>query len=57
MRVDSQIWAFSLVTLGLAAFGMACFCHPQDVRQALMSAGTGLIGGGLAMFQHDTPQH
>ena len=50
--VSSQVWAVVLILLGLGAFGMACACGAADVRTALMSAGTGMIGGGMAMFQH-----
>ena len=49
---SSQVWAVVLILLGIAAFGIACVCHPADVRSALMSSGTGMIGGGIAMFQH-----
>lgn len=51
--VSSQIWAVVLVVLGIGTFGMACTCHAADVRAALMSSGTGMIGGGIAMFQHE----
>ena len=54
--VSSQVWAVALILLGMATFGMACRCHESDVRAALMSAGTGMIGGGIAMFQHQTKQ-
>lgn len=50
--ISSQVWAVVLILLGLAAFALACFCNPTDVRAALMSSGTGMIGGGIAMFQH-----
>ena len=50
--ISSQVWAVVLIVLGIAAFGMACLCRPADVRAALMSSGTGMIGGGIAMFQH-----
>jgi hypothetical protein len=50
--VSSQVWAVVLILLGIATFGMACVCGPADVRAALMSSGTGMIGGGIAMFQH-----
>lgn len=50
--VSSQVWAVILILLGLGAFAMACVCHEADVRTALMSSGTGMIGGGIAMFQH-----
>ncbi len=50
--VSSQVWAVILILLGIATFGMACACRVADVRAALMSAGTGMIGGGIAMFQH-----
>ena len=50
--VSSQVWAVILILLGMGTFGMACVCHAADVRAALMSAGTGMIGGGIAMFQH-----
>ena len=50
--VSSQVWAVVLILLGMAMFGMACGCHASDVRAALMSSGTGMIGGGIAMFQH-----
>ena len=49
--ISSQVWAVVLILLGIATFGMACLC-PADVRAALMSSGTGMIGGGIAMFQH-----
>ncbi|HET9101049.1 MAG TPA: hypothetical protein VFN62_11705 [Acidobacteriaceae bacterium] len=51
-NISSQVWAVVLILLGIAAFGMACLCDPADVRAALMSSGTGMIGGGIAMFQH-----
>ncbi len=50
--VSSQVWAVVLILLGIGTFAMACGCHASDVRAALMSAGTGMIGGGIAMFQH-----
>jgi hypothetical protein len=50
--VSSQVWAVVLILFGIATFGMACVCGPADVRAALMSSGTGMIGGGIAMFQH-----
>ena len=50
--ISSQVWAVVLILLGIAAFGIACFCSPAYVRAALMSSGTGMIGGGIAMFQH-----
>jgi hypothetical protein len=52
--ISSQVWAVVLILLGIAAFGMACICNEPDVRAALMSSGTGMIGGGIAMFQHQT---
>jgi hypothetical protein len=51
-EVSSQVWAVILILLGMGTFGMACVCHAPDVRAALMSSGTGMIGGGIAMFQH-----
>lgn len=51
-RISSQVWAVVLILLGMGTFGMACVCHASDVRAALMSSGTGMIGGGIAMFQH-----
>lgn len=51
--ISSQVWAVVLIVLGLGAFGMACGCDAADVRAALMSSGTGMIGGGIAMFQHE----
>jgi len=53
-KASSQIWAAFLVTAGIATFGLACWCHAADVRAALMSSGTGMIGGGIAMFQHQS---
>jgi len=53
-KASSQIWSAFLILSGLGAFGIACVCHPADVRAALMSSGTGMIGGGIAMFQHQT---
>ncbi len=50
--ISSQVWAVVLILLGIATFWMACMCGPADVRAALMSSGTGMIGGGIAMFQH-----
>jgi len=50
--ISSQIWAVVLILLGIATFAMACSCHAADVSAALMSSGTGMIGGGIAMFQH-----
>ncbi|HZC44150.1 MAG TPA: hypothetical protein VE195_08245, partial [Acidobacteriaceae bacterium] len=50
--ISSQVWAVVLILLGIAAFGMACMCGPADIRAALMSSATGMIGGGIAMFQH-----
>lgn len=51
--ISSQVWAVVLILLGIAAFAMACKCSASDVRTALMSSGTGMIGGGIAMFQHE----
>ncbi len=51
--INSQVWAVVLILLGMGAFGMACACNAADVRAALMSSGTGMIGGGIAMFQHE----
>ena len=42
-KASSQIWSAFLILCGLAAFGIACVCHPADVRAALMSSGTGMI--------------
>ena len=50
--ISSQVWAVVLILLGMTAFGMACTCSTADVRSALMSSGTGMIGGGIAMLQH-----
>jgi len=50
--VSSQVWAVVLILLGMGAFAMTAACHGSDVRPALMSAATGMIGGGIAMFQH-----
>lgn len=50
--ICSQVWAAVLILFGMGTFGMACVCHAPDVRAALMSSGTGMIGGGIAMFQH-----
>jgi predicted phage tail protein len=50
--VSSQVWAVVLVVLGIGTFALTCVCHAGDVRAALMSSGTGMIGGGIAMFQH-----
>lgn len=50
--VNSQVWAAILILLGIVTFGMACVCRAPDVRAALMSSATGMIGGGIAMFQH-----
>jgi hypothetical protein len=50
--ISSQVWAVVLILLGIGTFGMACLCCSTDVRAALMSSGTGMIGGGIAMFQH-----
>ena len=50
--INSQVWAVVLILLGMTAFGMACSCNTSDVRTALMSSGTGMIGGGIAMLQH-----
>lgn len=50
--ISSQVWAVALILLGMAAFWMACICSTSDVRTALMSSGTGMIGGGIAMLQH-----
>ncbi len=62
--VNSQVWAVVLILLGMGTFGMACACGEADIRAALMSSGTGMIGGGIAMFQHQpktetetTPNH
>lgn len=50
--VSSQVWAVVLILLGMGTFAMSCGCAAADVRAALMSSGTGMIGGGIAMFQH-----
>ena len=50
--ISSQIWAVVLILLGMGTFAMACGCHVADIRAAFMSSGTGMIGGGIAMFQH-----
>ncbi|HET9088254.1 MAG TPA: hypothetical protein VFN53_12090 [Acidobacteriaceae bacterium] len=50
--ISSQIWAVVLILLGMGTFAMACGCHAGDIRAAFMSSGTGMIGGGIAMFQH-----
>lgn len=52
--LSSQAWAFALVILGMATFWMACKCAQSDIRAALMTSGTGMIGGGIAMFQHSS---
>ncbi len=48
--INSQVWAVVLILLGMGAFGMACACNAADVRAVLMSSGTGMIGGGIAML-------
>jgi hypothetical protein len=50
--ISSQIWAVVLILLGILVFLIACYCHASDIRAALMSSGTGMIGGGIAMLQH-----
>lgn len=50
--ISSQIWAVVLILLGMGTFAMAWGCHAADMRAAFMSSGTGMIGGGIAMFQH-----
>jgi hypothetical protein len=50
--VSSQVWAVVLVVLGIGTFALTSVCHAGDVRAALMSSATGMIGGGIAMFQH-----
>ncbi|MHB8302240.1 MAG: hypothetical protein ACYDC6_05305 [Acidobacteriaceae bacterium] len=50
--LSSQVWAVILILLGMGAFAMACGCSAGDIRAALMSSATGMIGGGIAMFQH-----
>ncbi len=54
--ISSQVWAVVLILLGMGAFGMACACSASDVRAALMSSATGMIGGGIAMFQHEAKE-
>lgn len=50
--VSSQVWAVVLVMLGVGVFVLASTCHVAEVRSAMLSSGTGMIGGGIAMFQH-----
>lgn len=52
--LSSQAWAFTLVLLGIAGFGISCVCHVQDVRTTVMNASTGLVAAGVAMFQHQS---
>lgn len=51
-EVNSQVWAVVLILLGIGCFGIACFCRQGGVEAALVSSATGMIGGGIAMFQH-----
>jgi hypothetical protein len=51
-QISSQIWAVVLILLGLGAFGIACACGAHEIQAALVSSGTGMIGGGIAMLQH-----
>jgi len=50
--ISSQVWAVVLILLGIGVFGIACGCHIENVQAALLSSGTGMIGAGIAMFQH-----
>lgn len=50
--VSSQVWAAVLILLGMGTFALARIGHGGDVQSALVSAATGMIGGGIAMFQH-----
>lgn len=50
--LSSQVWAVVLIVLGMGTFALACVFHEGDIRAALTSSGTGMIGGGIAMLQH-----
>lgn len=50
--VSSQVWAVVLIVLGVSVFIVARMCDVAEVRSAMLSSGTGMIGGGIAMFQH-----
>lgn len=53
-RVASQVWAVVLIVFGLSGFLIACLTHITVVQSALISSSTGMIGGGIAMLQHET---
>jgi hypothetical protein len=50
--ISSQVWAVALILIGVGCFGIACICRASDVRSALVEAAIGMIGGAIAMFQH-----
>ncbi len=54
--VSSQVWAVILILLGIGTFWLACHCSEHDARTELMSTGTGMVGGGIAMFQHQSKE-
>lgn len=51
-EISSQCWAVVLILLGMGTFAMSFACREADIRSALVSSATGMIGGGIAMFQH-----
>ena len=44
-----QTTALVLIVFGVLAFWSAKFFPMQDIREAILSAGTGLIAGGIMM--------
>lgn len=59
--ISSQLWAIVLVMIGVGTFIVATHVSAADARTAIISAGTGIVGGALVMFRQqattDTSSH
>jgi hypothetical protein len=50
--ISSQWWAGFLLTSGVGTLWLANFAHANNVASALVSAGGGMVGGAMILFQH-----
>jgi hypothetical protein len=52
--VTSQVWAVVLLLIGVATIFLSDYAHQDVVMKSLLSAGGGIVGGALILFQHQT---
>lgn len=50
--ISSQWWAGFLLSSGVGTLWLANFAHASTVASALVSAGGGMVGGAMILFQH-----